>query len=191
MSLRISEQCDLGVLDPGVEMEIVIEPEVEMNSLETLIPVSPQEIMAAYLGFTRAFHLWFHGAHNVAKGTGFGGDHVVLYGKIYLEVQETIDGTIEKAIGIFVDEELACPLRITSDALLVLGNWGSPAGQSAQRIADYALEYAEQFVKLDERVAEELEAMGALTYGLDNHLAGLADAHEAYVYLLRQRVKNL
>ena len=185
----IREQCDLGATPIG-DIEIIAAPEVEMNSLEALMPPAPHEIMAAYIGFTRAFHLWFHGAHNLTKGTGFAGDHVNLYGKIYLEVQETVDATIEKAVGIFVDEELACPIRITADALLILENWESPAGQSAQRIADAALEYAEQLVKLDERVAEELLAMDALTYGLDNHLADLADVHEGYVYLLRQRVKN-
>jgi hypothetical protein len=189
-NIMIKEQCDLGAIPVG-NIEVVAAPEVVMNSLEALMPPAPHEIMAAYIGFTRAFHLWFHGAHNLAKGTGFAGDHVNLYRKIYLEVQATVDGTIEKAVGIFVDEELACPIRITSDALLILENWESPAGQPAQRIADVALEYAEQLVKLDERVAEELSVLDALTYGLDNHLADLADIHEGYVYLLRQRVKNL
>ena len=161
-----------------------------MNAMEQMIPVTASEIMAAYIGFTRAYHLWFHAAHNLTKGTGFAGDHVDLYGKIYIEVQDSIDRVIEKAVGVFDDEALACPIRITADASLVLEEWNSPAGQSAAVIADAALAYTEQLVKLDERVAQTLDEMGALTYGLDNLLAELADTHEGYVYLLRQRVKN-
>jgi len=183
----IKEQCDLSIA--GGEVNIAL-PEVEINALDQMIPVSPVEIMSAYIGFVRAFHLWFHAAHNLAKGTGFAGDHVSLYGPIYVEVQDSIDRIIEKAIGIFDDEILGCPIRITSDAVLILEGWESPADQAAERIADAALEYAKQLVKLDERVAQTLDEMGTLTYGLDNLLAELADTHEGYVYLLRQRIKN-
>ena len=188
MTRRIKEQCDLAPIPAG-DIEVVV-PEVEMNAVEQMIPITASEIMAAYIGFTRAFHLWFHAAHNLTKGTGFAGDHVSLYGPIYVEVQDSIDRVIEKAVGVFDDESMACPLRITADASLVLDGWNSPAGQSAAVIADAALAYAEQFVKLDERVAQTLDEMGALTYGLDNLLAELADTHEGYVYLLRQRANN-
>lgn len=188
MSRRIKEQCDLGTI-PTEDVE-VLDVEIEMNAMEQMIPVTAAEIMAAYIGFTRAFHLWFHSAHNVTKGTGFAGDHVSLYGPIYIEVQDSIDRVIEKAIGVFDDEALGCPMRITSDAVLVLDGWNSPAGQPPATIADAALVYAEQLVQLDEKVAQTLQEMGALTYGLDNLLAELADVHEGYVYLLRQRVKN-
>jgi len=186
-NIVIKEQCDLSIA--GGEVNIAL-PEVEINALDQMIPVSPVEIMSAYIGFVRAFHLWFHAAHNLAKGTGFAGDHVSLYGPIYVEVQDSIDRIIEKAIGIFDDEILGCPIRITSDAVLILEGWESPADQAAERIADAALEYAKQLVKLDERVAQTLDEMGTLTYGLDNLLAELADTHEGYVYLLRQRIKN-
>ncbi len=182
----MKEQYDLAA-----EEQLIVVPEIDIGALEEILPPSPEELFAAYLGFTRAFHLWFHGAHNLTKGTGFAGDHVDLYGRIYIEVQDVIDQTIEKAVGIFQDESLACPTRITSDALIVLGGWESPAGQSADRIADLAQKYAELFVTMDENIAMALDEAGALTYGLDNHLAGLADAHEAYVYLLNQRTKHL
>jgi hypothetical protein len=184
----VREQCDLGGVVSDAQAQIVIEP--EMNAMEQMIPITPPEIMAAYIGFTRAYHLWFHAAHNLTKGTGFAGDHTNLYGMIYIGVQDSIDRVIEKAVGVFNDESLACPIRITSDASLVLEGWNSPADQGASAIADAALEYTEQLVNLDEKVAETLNEMGALTYGLDNLLAELADVHEGYVYLLRQRVKN-
>jgi hypothetical protein len=187
MKTKIEEQCDLATVSGG-EVNISL-PDIEINAMDKMIPVTAPEIMAAYIGFTRAFHLWMHAAHNVTKGTGFAGDHASLYGPIYIDVQDTIDRVIEKAIGVFDDEGLGCPMRITSDAMLVLNEWESPVGQAAERIADIALVYAKQFVTIDENAAETLRSMGALTYGLDNLLAELADTHEGYVYLIRQRTK--
>jgi len=184
---KIKEQCDLGAI-PASDIEIAV-PEIEINAMEQMLPVTASEVMAAYIGFTRAFHLWFHAAHNLTKGPGFAGDHVSLYGPIYISVQDSIDRVIEKAIGVFDDETLGCPIGITSSAVMVLEGWESPAGQAAERIADVALEYAMQLVQLDETVSGTLAEMGALTYGLDNLLAELADTHEGFVYLLRQRVK--
>lgn len=185
--MKIKEQCDLATINGG-EVNISM-PEVEMNAVEQMIPITASEIMAAYIGFVRAFHLWMHAAHNVTKGTGFAGDHASLYGPIYVEVQDVIDRIIEKGIGVFDDEGLGCPMRITSDALLVLQTWESPVGQDGQRIADIALGYCKQLVKMDENVAATLDEMGALTFGLENLLAELADTHEGYVYLLQQRSK--
>ena len=184
---RLKEQCDIATIEGG-EVNISV-PDIQMNALDQMVPITSSEIFAAYIGFTRAFHLWMHAAHNLVKGTGFAGDHVSLYGPIYVEVQDTIDRVIEKGIGVFDDEGLGCPMRITSDAMIVLEGWESPVGQSPCRIADIALEYAKQFVKMDENVAETLKSMGSLTYGLDNLLAELADTHEGYVYLLQQRAK--
>jgi hypothetical protein len=187
MKKYIKEQYELTTIKGG-EVNISL-PDLEMNMMDQMIPVTATEVMAAYIGFTRAFHLWFHAAHNVTKGTGFAGDHTSLYGPIYVGVQDTIDRVIEKAIGIFDDEELGCPMRITSDAMLVLEEWESPTNQSADRIADIALAYCKQFVTMDEAVASTLDEMGSLTFGLDNLLAELADVHESYVYLLQQRSK--
>ena len=87
---NIKEQCDLGGAIPAADVEIVV-PEIEMNAMDQMIPITASEIMAAYIGFVRAFHLWMHAAHNVTKGTGFAGDHASLYGPIYVEVQDVID----------------------------------------------------------------------------------------------------
>ena len=159
------------------------------TDLTDLAPPSPQEVMSAYIGFVRAYHLWMHGAHNVTKGPGFAGDHVDLYGKIYTEVQDAIDGIIEKGVGVYQDEGIACPMKITEDAALILEDWESPSQQAAERIADLALEYTKQLVLIGEGTASLLDDMGVLTYGMDNMLGGLVDVHENYVYLLQQRVK--
>ena len=191
----MKEQCDLGPLTKAapapIQQQVTVVPDIEIGSLEAFIPPTGEEIFSAYVGFLRAFHLWFHAAHNLAKGTGFAGDPASLYGPIYLEVQEVMDRVIEKGVGVFDSESIACPNKITSDAMIVLDEWESPAGQSAERIADLALHYAIDLVELDAKVATLLDEDGSLTFGLENLLAELADVHEGYVYLLKQRAKHL
>jgi len=162
---------------------------VDINVLEDLMGPSPSEILSAYIGFLRAYHFWMHGAHNVVKGPSFAGDHVVIYGKIYNEVQDVIDGVIEKGVGVYQDEAIACPMKITSDAMIILEDWESPSDQTSERIAALALEYTKHLVSIGEGTAKTLEGLDVLTYGMDNMLAGLVDTHENYAYLLRQRLK--
>lgn len=185
MRKKLFEDCDLGSLtvdqpDIGV---------ISINALEDLVVPTPAEILSAYIGFLRAYHLWTHGAHNVVKGPSFAGDHIDLYGKIYSEVQDHIDIVIEKGVGVYQDESIACPMTIVEDASLILGAWESPAGQTSERIASLSLEYTKQLVKIGEGTAQVLEEMESLTYGMDNMMAGLVDTHENYVYLLQQRTK--
>jgi len=171
--------------------DALIEEEMTVvtTDLGDLAPPDPHEVMSAYIGFVRAYHLWMHGAHNVTKGPGFAGDHVELYGKIYLEVQAAIDGVIEKGVGVYQNEGIACPMRIVGDATLILDSWESPSGLGAERIADLSLEYTKQLVVVGEGTANLLDEMGVLTYGMDNMFGGLVDIHENYVYLLQQRAK--
>lgn len=167
-----------------------VEMVVDVNSLEDLIIPSPSEIISVYIGFVRAYHLWMHGAHNVTKGPGFAGDHELLYGKIYTEVQDQIDRIIEKGVGVYKDEGIACPMRIIEGATIAMEQWESPSDQCSERIAELALIYTNQLVKLGEGTALILEDLEALSYGMDNMLADLVDTHENYVYLLQQRNKS-
>ena len=181
--MRLKECCG----SCGAELDN-IEVDAHME-LDDLMMPTPTEVLGAYLGFLRAYHLWMHGAHNVTKGPSFAGDHVELYGKIYNEVQDAIDGVIEKGVGVYQDESIACPMRIVEDAMLILNEWESPSGLPAERIATLALEYTRHLVKIDEGTAQVLEEMGVLSYGMDNMFGDLADTHETYIYLLQQRVK--
>jgi hypothetical protein len=178
----ILEDVDLTkVSDGNVTTTVAAEPEFIVDG---------KSLVAGLLGALRAYQLWFHAAHNLTKGTGFAGDHVNLYGKIYVESAGSIDAAIEKAIGVFNDEGLGCPIEITQLALKVLKGWNSPTGLSGQDIAVSALEYSLEMVTLIDEIAKNLDALGELTYGFDDFLAGLASTHEDYVYLLRQRSKS-
>jgi hypothetical protein len=44
------------------------------------------------------------------------------------------------------------------------------------------------FLAVMKQLCESLKETGLMTHGLDNLLAGIEDAHEGHVYLLKQRV---
>jgi len=143
-----------------------------------------------YVGSLRALQLWFHSAHILAKGTGFAGDHVHLYGEIYNQITEEIDTAIEKAVGITNDEVMACPRVITYKALEVLMDYPVPTNASAVKIALTALALAKSYIAFVEQMFNDLEEAGELSLGLNDFLAQSANTFEGYAYLLQQRVKT-
>jgi len=143
-----------------------------------------------YVGSLRALQLWFHSAHILAKGTGFAGDHVNLYGRIYEEVTEEIDSAIEKAVGATNDEVMGCPRVITYKALEVLLDYPVPTNSAPLKIALSALALVKSYIAFVEKMFEELEEADELSLGLNDFLAQSANTFEGYAYLLQQRVKT-
>ena len=143
-----------------------------------------------YVGSLRALQLWFHSAHILAKGTGFAGDHVDLYGRIYNEITEDIDTAIEKAVGITNNEIMGCPRTITYKALEVLMDYPAPTNAAPLKIAVSALALVKSYLAFAEKMFEELDEAGELSLGLNDFLAQSANTFEGYAYLLQQRVKT-
>lgn len=146
--------------------------------------------LSQYLGMLRAMHLWYHGAHHATRGAGFSGDHVNLFGKLYQDAQEEIDGAIEKAVGLTEDEGISCPVHITTLALQVLKLYPSPPNLSAVSMASTGLQLEKDYLELVSEMFAELEEAGELSLGLNDFLMATANAHEDRTYLLRQRVKT-
>ncbi len=149
-----------------------------------------ENYLANYVGSLRAIQLWFHSAHILAKGTGFAGDHVNLYGRIYEEVTEEIDSAIEKAVGATNDEVMGCPRVITYKALEVLLDYPVPTNSAPLKIALSALALVKSYIAFVEKMFEELEEADELSLGLNDFLAQSANKFEGYAYLLQQRVKT-
>jgi len=147
-------------------------------------------IMSEYIATTRALHLWFHGAHNVTRGVGFAGDHVHIYGEIYTNIQDDIDGLIEKAVGLFNDEMLACPTAITARAAEVLKEYPSPSSLSALAIAASGKSLLKAYLSFLQHTYDELKEHGVVTLGLEDFISSAANKYEGYVYLLQQREKS-
>jgi hypothetical protein len=146
--------------------------------------------MTDLLGCLRSAGVWFHAAHNLAKGTSFSGDHVNLYGEIYGALVEDYDGAAEKAIGLTRDEMVACPHSVMAIALEKMGNYQSPSGAPASAIAGTALKIMEDLNEHVESLFSDLEASGNLALGLNDFLAAAANDYTTYIYLLQQRTKE-
>jgi hypothetical protein len=147
------------------------------------------KMMLEYCGFLRMIHLWFHGAHHLTSGVGFAGDHVNLYGTIYLQVQEQADGAIEKSIGLFGDE-CGDPLMITRKALEIMSEYPSPIEQNSAGIAVVGLQIERDYLKFSKALYMGLKKNGDLSLGLDDFIMANSNAHETFVYLLQRRAKS-
>ena len=97
-----------------------------------------QQIFRQWIGMHRAMIAWYHAAHHVTKGTGFGGDHVNIYGEIYTQLDEDLDMIVEKGIGLTGDETLADPVSSLSLAATKLSQYPAAANQNAEVIAQHA-----------------------------------------------------
>ena len=149
-----------------------------------------ENYLANYVGSLRAIQLWFHSAHILAKGTGFAGDHVNLYGRIYSELTEEIDTAIEKAVGVTNNEVMGCPRVITYKSLEVLMDYPVPTNSAPLKIALSALALVKSYIAFVEKMFGDLEEADELSLGLNDFLAQSANTFEGYAYLLQQRVKT-
>lgn len=145
--------------------------------------------LVLYIAMIKAMHSWFHAAHHVTRGTGFAGDHALLYSDVYQAFEDNLDGAIEKAIGLLDDQSVADPCAILRGACDILMDYKSPVTCSSMEIAIHALKAEKDFVKLTETVFQGLEGAGCLSLGLNDFLAATANQHETFVYKLQQRVK--
>lgn len=148
-----------------------------------------QQIFRQWIGMHRAMIAWYHAAHHVTKGTGFGGDHVNVYGEIYTQLDEDLDMIVEKGIGLTGDETLADPVSSLSLAATKLSQYPASANQSAEMIAQHAFALSKEYIDFLESIYSQFEACG-MSLGLDDLLQGLANQYETYVYLLQQRSRG-
>ena len=148
-----------------------------------------QQIFRQWIGMHRAMIAWYHAAHHVTKGTGFGGDHVNIYGEIYAQLDEDLDMIVEKGIGLTGDETLADPVSSLSLAATKLSQYPASANQSAEMIAQHAFALSKEYIDFLESIYSQFEACG-MSLGLDDLLQGLANQYETYVYLLQQRSRG-
>ena len=148
-----------------------------------------EQAMIELIGRLRAMHMWFHGAHHLTKGTGFAGDHASMYDKIYNGIQDSVDGAVEKAIGLTQCEGVACPVTIATCALELLGTYQSPVDCNSLTIALTGKEIVKEHIEFLETTYKVLKSQNLMTLGLDDYIMAQANTFESYYYLLGQRVK--
>lgn len=149
-----------------------------------------KELIFEVPAWLRAIHLWFHAAHHVTRGPNFAGDHVELYGKIYEEVQEEIDGMIEKAVSVTGDQDMACPKCMTRHAMKIMDRYHSPIELKPSDIAKEGLRMINDYLSYVNRAFKTLDSKDMLSLGMNDQWAASANTHETYAYLLSQRGRS-
>jgi len=165
----------------------LLENEIIMQVSAQIEPDVLSESLSQINAMLRAMHLWFHSAHNSIYGISFSGDHFSLYSKIYEEIQEEIDGFIEKSMALTDDQSMACPIKITGSAHQLLSQLPSPTALQGCEISEVGCEIVGAYIELLESICNLLETQSLLTRGLEDQIAGSANRHEGYHYLLKQR----
>jgi DNA-binding ferritin-like protein len=171
-----------------LEMALTVEPNADiitdnMVSEWGAVPYAQLSVILVHLKFLATLHQTHHW---IAKGDPFYGDHL-LFGRLYDAVVSEIDSVAEKAVGLGGTSNVDLVLQTKQVMQLAAGSGMSStipqAGQAALR--SYAAEMT--FLKAVAHLVEQMKENGMLTRGLDNLLAGIEDAHEGAVYLLKQR----
>jgi hypothetical protein len=151
---------------------------------------APMCELAILLAFLKA-EAWVHQAHHwQTRGCSYYGDHL-LFERLYNDANGMVDGLAEKAVGTG-SRMLVQPVEQAESMLAVVrclcGD--GPADPSAEEFGWISLRAVLRFLAVERMVYESLESKGQLSHGIDNMLQGIADKHEEFVYLLKQRTSS-
>jgi DNA-binding ferritin-like protein len=147
----------------------------------------PMAELAVLLSCLRAASLVHQTHHWQTRGNTFYGDHL-LYERLYNESQPAIDGLAERAVG--SGGHLLVHPAIQAGQLNALVKFFIGDLQTNASVDEYvrvSLGTEVQVLAVLALVYELLEGKQELSHGTDNLLQGIADKHEEFVYLLRQR----
>ena len=135
-------------------------------------------------GFKRAKKRREIGVHNI-----FLRNNNILYSKIYDLLGDDLDALIEKGIGLYDEEQLACPIIISKLASKIICNFDSPVNRSDDEIAHIGFHVLSHHLNSLERLYYKIEKTRSFTIGFDDLLASMANEYERYIYMLKQRIK--
>jgi starvation-inducible DNA-binding protein len=150
-----------------------LDPSIQVPSLTTL------------LGALQGASLVHQTHHWSTLGPTYYGDHL-LFERLYNESQEFIDQVAERMMGLGASAVVAvAQTRVMSAFVQQCGLARTP-----DEMAQVSLTAELLILNIVKRVLDTFDASETLTPGTSNLLEGLADKHEAFVYLLQQRTKT-
>jgi len=150
---------------------------------------APMAELAALLAYLKA-EAWVHQAHHwQTRGETYYGDHL-LFERLYNDANGMVDSLAEKSVGLG-NHLFVQPLLQGSFLLEVLKSlYGDvPVNPDSGLYPVISLRAVLRFLVFGKLVYGVLEQKGLLSHGLDNMLQGIADKHEEFAYLLKQRCK--
>lgn len=162
--------------------------------LPTPADTSPLSLV---LQFLRALAHLHQTHHWQTHGTAFYADHL-LFERLYNESLEFIDQVAERAVGID-GPKVVDPFLQAVGVLHLVSHFcghvkGDPGPSSLEALAtpaqmvERSLQGETTFLLFVAEILDQLAASEQLSPGTSNLLEGTADKHEAFVYLLKQRL---
>jgi DNA-binding ferritin-like protein len=141
------------------------------------------DILCVLLATLRAAHLIHWTGHWQVKGDTQYGDHLLLE-RVYTALADEIDTLAEKVVSTFGCEAVdpISQIDMISETSKVLAD---PCVDPLVR----SLEVEEKLQKLLSSTFSELECMDYLTLGMNDFIMGMANSHDTFIYLLRQRLR--
>lgn len=129
-----------------------------------------------------------HQAHHwQSKGDVFYSDHK-LYMRIYEDSQDFIDSLAERAVGLAGPALVNPSLQTKYQAMCVHKTYeGTKVDEGPNGMAQISLQTEYRILEGIKIVLGVLRQAGVLSDGTENLLQGIADKHEEFVYLLKQR----
>lgn len=189
MSLK-AELIKLGEDCP--ELQEHIRPVLDKITRRTVSNVSTSKtvlgsktrgrLLSGVLALMRAMYMHYQTAHWQTSGSDFYGDHL-LFQRLYETLEEEIDMTAEKLIGLDGNEFVDLSFQL---------NWTKIYGEylaTESCLVKRSLQLERVFQSVLARSYELLDSIDVLTLGLDDFLMSLASSHESHLYLLQQRLK--
>ena len=172
-----------------LEMSLVVEPNLgvvtdNMVSEWGGVPYPELSVLLVHLKFLAAVH---QNHHWTTKGDPFYGDHL-LFERILGGVCGEIDSVAEKAIGLGSTSNVDLVMQHKQLCQLVQGYGMTSTVPQPTELAKRSYLAEMNFLKVASHLVEHMKECGTLTRGLDNLLAGIEDAHEGHIYLLKQRI---
>ena len=142
--------------------------------------------LSALLSHLRHLGIVHQTSHWTAKADVFYSDHL-LFERLYSNVVAEIDVVAERAVGIGTSKNVDVALQTAQVARLSqMLNMVSTIPQPNE-LAKKSLMAEMTFGAALNTVVSSLKQSNAMTRGIDNMLADIADKHETHVYLLKQR----
>lgn len=133
------------------------------------------------LAWLRALFFVHWTAHWQSGGPQEYGDHQ-LFSRLYRGINDEIDSLAEKLVAYYGESSVDVNSSVIEMASIIRRTQGTGVGRS--------LAMEEAFQQELEGIYKFLKNRGELPLGLDNFLQGVADRHETYVYLLKQRLRG-
>lgn len=141
--------------------------------------------LGVLVSFMRSVSMIHQTHHWQTRGTSYYADHL-LFERLYDESQDMIDSLAERAVGLNTFDIVDVRLQIENMSRIV-DFLAQKDLRGAEGYVVTSLRSETLLLVLLKMAYQQLEGRGALSLGLDNLLQDIADKHESFVYLLKQR----